>query len=205
MRQPTRPEASPSRAPGLKIERDPPFPKIFSSAFETVPMEAGKTGRGVDLQACVPRAFQKPILRGLLSAPRVYSAWAKRPSPCLTATGTMARRGSRRSRVHLDARSCKAAWRRSCCPQRFHGPRLRGSLGSRQSWDLNRSPQAHYPTRLRGFGKPSILRLMGRGSPAAPGPQNRKIEKAPSAISPSILPKPTPVPWGGPHENHALS
>ena len=159
MRQPTRPEASPSRAPGLKIERDPPFPKIFSSAFETVPMEAGKTGRGVDLQACVPRA----------------------------------RRGSRRSRVHLDARSCKAAWRRSCCPQRFHGPRLRGSLGSRQSWDLNRSPQAHYPTRLRGFGKPSILRLMGRGSPAAPGPQNRKIEKAPSAISPSILPKPTPV------------
>ena len=92
------------------------------------------------------------------------------------------------------ARSCKAAWRRSCCPQRFHGPRLRGSLGSRQSWDLNRSPQAHYPTRLRGFGKPSILRLMGRGSPAAPGPQNRKIEKAPSAISPSILPKPTPVP-----------
>ena len=98
MRQPTRPEASPSRAPGLKIERDPPFSKIFSSAFETVPMEAGKTGRGVDLQACVPRAFQKPILRGLLSAPRVYSAWAKRPSPCLTARSSTSRAGGT---VHL--------------------------------------------------------------------------------------------------------
>ena len=64
MRLSPSPNPSPSRAPGLKIERDPPFPKIFSSAFETVPMEAGKTGRGVDLQACVPRAFQKPILRG---------------------------------------------------------------------------------------------------------------------------------------------
>ena len=139
-----------------------------------------------------PPIAELPSNEELLEMRRPWDAWAAadgRPR----VDGTMARRGSRRSRVHLDARSCKAAWRRSCCPQRFHGPRLRGSLGSRQSWDLNRSPQAHYPTRLRGFGKPSILRLMGRGSPAAPGPPNRKIEKAPSAISPSILPKPTPV------------
>ena len=118
------PNPSPSRAPGLKIERDPPFPKIFSSAFPTVPVEADKT----ELLPSV--------------APRAKTARVPRQSPTLGF-------------------------------QRFAAsPMTYKSEGLRKAFDLE-----------------------ARGSrvPISPRSQNRKIEKAPSAISPSILLRPAPV------------
>jgi len=118
------PNPSPSRAPGLKIERDPPFPKLFSSAFPTVPVEADKT----ELLPSV--------------APRAKTARVPRQSPTLGFQPFAA------------------------------------------------SPMTY---KIEGLRKAFDLEARGSRVPISPRSQNRKIEKAPSAISPSILLRPAPV------------